>query len=146
MNKIFNCRKYCLSRNRWVCTTIPNTALSHDVWNYYYPDDPILKDEVIHHKNGDPSDDRIENLQKMKRGDHSSLHTTGLHWTLSEKTKQKIREIMLDNQYGLGKHWSLSGKTKQKMRDSWTDEKKGKKSSTMLGNTNNKEGKNQYSK
>ena len=76
MNKTFNGNKYYKHNNNyWVRTT--QTYLSHDVWNYNYPNDPILENEVLHHKNGDRSDDRIENLEKMTREEHSRLHAIG---------------------------------------------------------------------
>ena len=116
-NKFFNGKKYFIDKfdKQWRRTTDKNEPLSHDTWNFFHPDDPILKDDnnVIHHINGDSFDDRIENLQKLMRSKHSSLHATG-------------------NQNNLGKHWFLSDKTKQKMCNA------------MLGNTNNKDGKNQY--
>ena len=111
MNKFFNGRKYFLSKdNRWVRTTGNQERLSHDVWNFFYPNDPILKGDgyIIHHKNGDSSDDRIENLQKMKFGEHTGLHNIGKQYCLgkqnhlgkhhSEETKQKIRKGNLGNQ------------------------------------------------
>ena len=79
MYKFFNGKKYYLDKleNRWKRTTSLSEFLSRDTWIYYYPNDPILKDEIIHHINEDTSDDRIENLQKMKRNKHQSLHMTG---------------------------------------------------------------------
>lgn len=35
---------------------------------------PLGRKEVIHHRNGDPGDNRIENLQVMKWREHSSHH------------------------------------------------------------------------
>jgi hypothetical protein len=34
----------------------------------------LRPDEIVHHKNGDPSDDRIENLEVMSRAEHLNLH------------------------------------------------------------------------
>ena len=74
--KYFLNKKYSIHsfHNRWISTTNPRTKLSQDVWNFYNPDDPILEGEIIHHVNGDPSDDRIENLQKMTQGEHLNIY------------------------------------------------------------------------
>ena len=143
MNKFFNGRKYFLEpkSNRWFRTTGGSKRLSHDVWNYYHPNDPILKGDgyVIDHINEDSSDDRVENLRKMTNSKHNSMHKIGnQNWLdkhhsteskqkireanlgriVSEETKQKISEAMIGNKNpNFGKHWSLTEETKQKMSE-----------------------------
>lgn len=40
---------------------------------------PLRPGEQVHHINGDPTDDRIENLQLMTVQEHSRLHVDRLH-------------------------------------------------------------------
>lgn len=52
------------------------------------------RDEVVHHKNGDPSDDSIENLQVISRSDHAKLHMKGVRPPYTTKlTEDQVREI-----------------------------------------------------
>ena len=61
----------------------------HKIWNRFNPDDKIREGDgcVIHHKNMNPYDNRIENLQKMTRAEHNYLHHKDV----------KRRGIALDN-------------------------------------------------
>ena len=144
IHKFFNGRVYTLnkSKNRWGI----RTYLHHDVWNFYNPNDPILRGDgyVIDHINKDSSDDRIENLRKMTLSEHTRMHSTGNQYNLgkhhSDETKQKMSDA------NLGKH--RSDETKQKMSKAklgknhpmygkhHTDETKQKMREALLGSKN----------
>lgn len=74
--------------------------------------------EIVHHINGDPSDDRIENLIITNRANHVIEHHTGakrseltrkrigiksLGRIKSEETKLKISKSLMENRYGKNK-------------------------------------------
>ena len=57
-------------------------------WNVAFPNDPILKGQFLHHKDENPQNDDISNLQKVTRREHAIIHRTGkVH---SAATKQLI--------------------------------------------------------
>lgn len=49
----------------------------HYVWNKAHPDNPVRRGDVIHHKNENHQDDRIENLEKIQQSDHARGHGLG---------------------------------------------------------------------
>lgn len=67
---------------------------------------------AVHHINGNPEDNRAENLLILTHEDHSKLHNTGK--VLSEETKQKIAEAKKGERHPMfGKHQSVEHKQKR---------------------------------
>lgn len=55
----------------------------------------LFFNEVVHHVDGDPSNNNSDNLVVMSRSEHSSLHMGGR--SLSDKTKNALRISAIKN-------------------------------------------------
>lgn len=56
---------------------------------------PLHRKEVVHHKNGNKQDNRIENLEVISLPDHSRMHMTARD--VKDSTKIKLSEAAMGN-------------------------------------------------
>jgi len=56
------------------CDSKGNISLHRYLYWLYHPNDKIKHNEIIHHKNGNHQDNRIENLEKLNRNLHNKRH------------------------------------------------------------------------
>ncbi|MDX3311596.1 NUMOD3 domain-containing DNA-binding protein [Streptomyces sp. ME08-AFT2] len=81
------------------------------VWNRVHPEDPVRRGDVIHHINENPSDDRIENLEKTTQPRHASHHSTGRQ--MPEETRAKISNAHKERIARDGYHWTGKSHTEE---------------------------------
>lgn len=116
--KVKNGRNYVNSR-----------PLAHIIWDHYNPDNKIRKGYLVHHKDKNPLNDNINNLQLMTTSQHMKIHNSGINNPLyerghTEETKKKMSE-QRKGKPSCRKGAVLSYETKQKISNS----KIGKKAS-----------------
>lgn len=103
---------------------------SHKVWNKHNPHDKIKIERgcgtgnsefAIHHKDGDHNNNDIENLQKVTREKHNSIHKKGNTYMLgkkgifkhTEEYKRKLSKTVKGNKnYFFGKKHTEEAKRK----------------------------------
>ncbi len=82
----FNGAKYSIRNHSYYCLTNGKRNLMHrDVWEFNNKK-KIPKGCDIHHKDGDRANNKIENLELMKKEEHSRKYATGKN----QYTKNKL--------------------------------------------------------
>ena len=61
---------------RYIYSNVVRYIYSNVVWNFLNPDNPMVKGDVIHHKDRDVLNDMPDNLQKMTNSNHIALHSS----------------------------------------------------------------------
>ena len=81
------------------------------VWNCAHPEDPVRPGDVIHHINENPSDDRLENLEKTTQSDHAAHHTAGRKHTA--ETRARMSKAHKERIARDGYHWTGKSHTEE---------------------------------
>lgn len=91
-------------------------SYSHLVWNYYNPDDTIIKHDgnIIHHKDEDTMNDNISNLEKLSSSYHTTIHKLGSNNSnygnkLSKEHRNKISKTLINKGLIKGKNNPMYG-------------------------------------
>ena len=76
--------------HRYIWENGKNMPFAHFIWNLFAPQDPIIRGDgfLIHHKDLNPLNDDICNLQKITRPEHQSIHKAGKK--LSDEHRKKL--------------------------------------------------------
>jgi len=72
---------------------------------------PLSSNEHVHHKDGDPSNNELDNLEVLNVVEHRALHGPCHTTPHSEETKEAIRKANRGNHHALGH--KLSEETKE---------------------------------
>jgi len=62
------------------------------VWNTAHPEDPVREGDVIHHRNEDRTDDRLENLEKTTQSEHAREHGRGRKHTPEARERMRVSQ------------------------------------------------------
>lgn len=76
-----------------ICTDGGRKDLHRYIWEEQ--NGKIPEGYVVHHKDRNRFNNKIENLEIMKLGKHGVLHNTGLHNKHSQETKNKISNTLI---------------------------------------------------
>ncbi len=87
----------------WISTS--SKKIRAHVWVWQYHHGKVPKKYHIHHKNGNKSDNQIENLQLIKASTHMSLH-------MQDPVRKKFASDMANKYRHLSKAWHKSEKGK----------------------------------
>jgi len=92
---------------QYICTNGKFLGIHCLVYSMFAGDTIDTSKFVIHHKDENPYNNRLDNLQKMTKFDHKRLHNTGnknpMYGThRSVETREKIRQALLGKKYKKG--------------------------------------------
>jgi hypothetical protein len=80
------------------------------VWNRANPDDPVRPGDVIHHINENPSDDRLENLEKTTQDRHARHHSGRKH---TPETRARMSKAQKERIAREGHSWTGKSHTEE---------------------------------
>ncbi|MBE3117483.1 MAG: HNH endonuclease [Candidatus Atribacteria bacterium] len=94
-----------LANGRWeIWRSGRHRLVAHIVWEHFHG--PLSKGTVVHHIDGNTTNDEMANLQCMTVGEHVRLHKTGNNYFKGHKHTPESRALMtagkLGNTYRLG--------------------------------------------
>lgn len=88
--QVFNGVRYYKRKDApYYARRTPSSRYIHrDVWEFH--NGPIPDGWHVHHINGDPADNRVENLQAISPSDHSALHGIANPWVGSAGNVEQL--------------------------------------------------------